>query len=196
MRKAVFLDKDGTVVEDVPFNTKPELMKFMPGVKEGLRDLAKAGYHLVLVTNQSGVALGRFREEDLQGVMVKMQEMFDEIDVPLAGFYYCPHHLAGCVEMYRVDCDCRKPKPGLLLKASRDLGLDLSRSWMVGDILHDIEAGKRAGARSILVDVGNETQWERSRWRIPDFEVRSFQEAAQCILKDPQTEDFLKGDSI
>lgn len=179
MKPAVFLDKDGTLVEDVPYNAQPSLIRLLPGVREALGELHGAGFELVLVTNQSGVARGYFPEEALSAVEARLREL---IQVPLAGFYYCPHHPAGCMPGYAIHCACRKPAPGLLLRAAREQDIDLARSWFVGDILNDVEAGRRAGCRTILVDNGGETQWLGGPLREPHHVVDGFGEAARLIL--------------
>jgi D,D-heptose 1,7-bisphosphate phosphatase len=179
---AVFLDKDGTIVEDVPYNVDPDRIVLAPGAAEGALLLHDAGFALVVVSNQSGVARGYFREEELVPVEDRLRDMLAEYDVPLAGFYYCPHHPQGSVARYTAPCDCRKPAPGMLLAAADDLDLDLASSWMVGDILDDIEAGHRAGCRTVLIDNGNETQWQCSPSRRPHFVVPNLATAAHCIL--------------
>src|SRR5581483_11142184 len=102
--------------------------------------------------------------------------------VPLAGFYYCPHHPQGQVNSYAVTCRCRKPAPGMLRRAAADLGIDLAESWMLGDILDDIEAGRRADCRTVLIDNGNETEWRRGRGRRPHYRAGDLAEAARLIL--------------
>jgi histidinol-phosphate phosphatase family protein len=182
LRAAVFLDKDGTLIEDVPYNVDPTLIRMTPGAMDGLRALHDAGYLLIVVSNQSGVARGYFEERALGGVEAHLGALFDAAGVPLAGFYYCPHHPHSCVDAYAVQCACRKPAPGLLTRAARDHGVDLGRSWMIGDILHDVEAGRRAGCRTILLDVGHETEWELTSARIPDFTMASLDAAARLIV--------------
>src|SRR5687767_4595107 len=144
LRPAVFLDKDGTLISDVPYNVDPALIELAPTADTALPLLADAGYALIVVSNQSGVARGYFPESDLVAVEVRLRELLAEVNVSLAGFYYCPHHPAGQVARYAGSCECRKPAPGLVLRAAAELGLDLSRSWLIGDILDDIEAGRRA----------------------------------------------------
>lgn len=179
MRGAVFLDKDGTLIDDVPYNVDPELMCLSKGAREGVRLLREAGYALVVVTNQSGVARGLFKEETLPAVRAKLEDL---LGLTLDGFYSCPHHPEGTVPKYSVECDCRKPLPGLFQQAARDLDLDLSRSWMVGDILNDVEAGSRAGCRTILVLSGGETEWVKGPHRAPTFEADDMLGAARLIL--------------
>jgi histidinol-phosphate phosphatase family protein len=179
---AVFLDKDGTLVEDVPYNVDPEQIRLAPGAAEGLAALHEAGYALVVVSNQSGVARGRFAEAALPGVERSLRRLLAAFGVPLAGFYYCPHHPEGTVSAYAVRCVCRKPAPGMLHRAASELGIDLARSWMVGDILDDVEAGRAAGCRTILIDNGNETEWRTGPGRRPTRVAADLAEAARLIL--------------
>ena len=181
--RAVFLDKDGTLIVDVPYNVDPALIELAPGAVEGLTKLHAAGYRLVVISNQSGVARGRFEVAALAPVEARVRELLAEFSVPLAGFHFCPHHPEGSVPAYSVACDCRKPKPGMLIEAARDLDLDLARSWFVGDILNDVEAGHRAGCRAILIDNGNETEWALGPDRTPDFRAKDLLEAADLILQ-------------
>lgn len=181
--RAVFLDKDGTLIEDVPYNVDPALMRFLPGTAEGLRALHAARFRLIVISNQSGVARGHFPEAALVAVESRLRALFAAAGVPLAGFYYCPHHPDGTVPEYAVPCVCRKPFPGLILRAARERGIDRARSWFVGDILHDIEAGHRAGCRAILIANGNETVWELSPVRTPDALAADLAKAAQIITR-------------
>lgn len=186
MERFIFLDKDGTLIRDVPYNVDPNKIQFEPGAASGLRRLSEAGFHLVIVSNQSGVARGYFKEEALKTVEARMRTLFQqEAGAELEGFYYCPHHPDGSVPEYAIDCICRKPGPGMLLHAAEDLGINLAQAWMIGDILNDVEAGKRAGCRTILIDNGNETEWQAGPWRTPDFIVSNLEEAAQIILSQP-----------
>ena len=182
MKKAVFLDKDGTLVENVPYNVDPQKIRLAEGVAEGLRKLKEAGYELIVVSNQSGVALGYFEEEALEPVETRLRQIFADAGSSLDGFYYCPHHPEAVVNRYRENCFCRKPRPGLIFKAAREHAIDLSRSWMVGDILNDIEAGRRAECATILIDNGNETIWHLTPYRQPNYKASDFSEAARFIL--------------
>jgi D-glycero-D-manno-heptose 1,7-bisphosphate phosphatase len=179
--RAVFFDKDGTLIEDVPYNVNPDRIRLMPGAAEGLYLLHVAGYKLVVVSNQSGVARGLFSEDSLGPVEERLRALLGEMEVPLEGFYYCPHHPEGSVWKYAVECECRKPAPGMIVRAAHEHGIDTARSWFVGDILDDVEAGKRAGCRTILVDNGHETEWVLSRERMPDHVVSDLAEAAFII---------------
>lgn len=180
--RAVFLDKDGTLIEDVPYNVDPDLIRLQPGVPTALRALHRAGYRLIVITNQSGVARGYFAEGALTAVAARLQQLLAEAGVPLTGFYYCPHHPEGSVARYAIECACRKPQPGLLLRAAREHDLSLRHSWLVGDILNDVEAGRRAGCRTILLNNGGETEWRLTAQRRPHAIVRSFTMVAPAIL--------------
>ena len=179
---AVFLDKDGTLIEDVPYNVDPDLIRLAPGAGVGLPLLHAAGYRLIVISNQSGVARGLFPEAALAGVEARLRALLADLGVPLAGFYYCPHHPEGSVDSYAVACACRKPEPGLILRAAHEHGIDLARSWFVGDILHDVEAGRRAGCRTVLIDNGNETEWLLSPQRLPHHLAADLAQAAHIIL--------------
>lgn len=183
MRPAVFLDKDGTLVRNVPYNVDPALVSLEEGAGPALVRLAEHGYALVLVSNQSGVARGLFDVAALDAVTERIQALLHPFGVQLAGAYYCPHHPEGNVEAYATACACRKPGDGLLRAAAADLGLSLRDSWMVGDILDDIEAGRRAGCRTVLLDVGHETEWTPGPLRVPDRVAADLMGAAETILQ-------------
>ena len=182
MKRAVFLDKDGTLTEDDPPNTDTSLVRFHSGVFPALRALQQAGYILIIATNQDAIAQGRCQESDVRRMQRYLERRLADENIALAGFYYCPHREDGVVPPYAVPCLCRKPQPGLLTRASRDLEVDLSRSWMVGDILHDVEAGHGAGCRTVLVHNGNETEWRLNASRRPDRIAHSLLEAAEFIV--------------
>ncbi|OON64601.1 HAD family hydrolase [Massilia sp. KIM] len=180
-RSAVFLDKDGTLLEDLPYNLDPARMLLAPGAAPALRRLARLGYRLFVVSNQAGLALGRFDTTALHRSWRHLRALLAGEGVRLDGFYYCPHHPDGTVPALATACTCRKPAPGLLRRAALEHRIDLPSSWMVGDILDDVEAGRRAGCRTVLLDVGNETEWLRSRWRWPDIVAGGFFEGAGAI---------------
>lgn len=181
LRPAVFLDKDGTVLADVPYNVEPERMAYAPMALAGLSRLAQTDLSLVVISNQPGVARGLFAADALNAVSVKLAAMFHAAGAHLDGFYWCPHHPEGVVQAYAIACDCRKPQPGLLLRAAKELELDLPASWFIGDILDDVEAGNRAGCRTILLDVGNETEWRTGPHREPTHRAPDLAAAAQII---------------
>ncbi|WP_447978261.1 D-glycero-alpha-D-manno-heptose-1,7-bisphosphate 7-phosphatase [Candidatus Nitrospira bockiana] len=181
LKSAVLLDKDGTLIEDVPYNCDPRLVRLMPGAVEGLRRLHEAGYLLFVVSNQAGIAHGRFTEGDFSAVQDRLRRLLAEAGVPLSGFYYCPHHPEGTVPAHAGPCRCRKPAPGLLERAAAEHRLRLDASWMIGDILDDVEAGRRAGCTTILLDNGHETEWRLGRCRWPDYLAQDLREAASII---------------
>jgi D-glycero-D-manno-heptose 1,7-bisphosphate phosphatase len=172
VKPAVFVDKDGTLIENVPYNVDPAQIRLAPGATECMATLRRERFELFVISNQPGVALGRFNESALKEVEMKVQELLDH---RISGFYFCPHHPAA-------GCACRKPSPGLLLRAAREHAIDLEQSWMVGDILDDVEAGRRAGCRTVLLDNGNETEWQLEQARVPDCIVRDLRQAAERIL--------------
>ncbi|WP_404994809.1 D-glycero-alpha-D-manno-heptose-1,7-bisphosphate 7-phosphatase [Cupriavidus pauculus] len=181
---AILLDKDGTLLENVPYNVDPAAMRLAEGAADALRILSRLDMPLAVVSNQPGVALGRFGVHALQSVHQRLRELFSLHGARLSGFFWCPHHPRGMVRPYAVHCMCRKPAPGMLWQAAAALGCDLSRSWMVGDILDDVEAGRRAGCSTVLVDCGNETEWLGGELRTPDFIVPTIDRAAQVIARD------------
>ncbi|MBG6233449.1 D,D-heptose 1,7-bisphosphate phosphatase [Pedobacter sp. CAN_A7] len=194
VRKAIFLDKDGTLIPDRPYNVDPDKISLSANTIDGLIALQEEGFMLLIISNQSGIARGFFDHDDLLHVEHKIRSLLQAKGLSLAGFYYCPHHPESEIAEYRQDCSCRKPKPGLLLEAGLDHQIDLSQSWMIGDILHDIEAGHRAGCRAILINNGNETVWEMNAARIPDALVDNIDAAAKYILnKIKRTDEDEKG---
>lgn len=182
LTKAVFLDKDGTLIENIPYNVDPEKIRLTPGALAGLQLLHAANYKLFIITNQSGVARGYFPETALPAVEQRLRQLFAAAYVPLSGFYYCPHHPDGVIPAYAIDCGCRKPQPGLLHQAAAEHAINLTQSWFIGDILHDVEAGRSANCRTILMDNGNETEWNLSLNRLPHHTVSDLYEAARVIL--------------
>jgi D-glycero-D-manno-heptose 1,7-bisphosphate phosphatase len=151
---AVFLDRDGTLVHDVGYLSRLDQVTLYPFTIEALRLLAREGFKLVIVTNQAGVARGYFDEAFVQDTHRYLSERFAAAGVRVDGFYYCPHVPDATVEAYRRDCACRKPKPGLVRQAARDLDLALDRSFAVGDKWADVEMAGAVGARGVLVRTG------------------------------------------
>jgi D-sedoheptulose 7-phosphate isomerase len=173
--KAVFLDRDGTLIVNRHYGSDPDEIELFDGVVEGLQELRSAGYKLVLVSNQSGVARGYFDEAAVARMHDRLQRMLDRHGAALDGMEYCPHHPEGDTSPYAVECACRKPAPGMLRRAARKHGVNLSASWMVGDIEADVEAGRRAGARTVLV--GSE-----AAQLPPDHRAEGFAAAVRHIL--------------
>ena len=179
MNKAIFIDKDGTLIHDVPYNVDPDRIELYAGAIPALADLKYRGYLIIVISNQAGIAHGYFEEYALETVKERLSILLG--DVGIDGFYYCPHHPQGIIDRYRLECDCRKPQPGMILQAAKDFQIDLSQSWMIGDILSDVEAGNRAGCKTILINNGNETEWELNSLRKPTFIVKDLVEASQLI---------------
>ena len=163
MRPAVFLDRDGTINEDVGYLDRVERLTLFPYSIDAVRLLNGAGFCVVVVTNQRGVATGLIDEAFLNTVHDVMTERFRRGGACIERFYYCPHDPQAPIEQYRRDCTCRKPKPGLVLRAADDLGIDLTRSFVVGDKLSDVAVARSVGATGILVQTGyGATQAERA----------------------------------
>ena len=182
------MDKDGTLIPDIPYNVDPIRIQLEEGVLEGLKQLSNLDYRLIIVSNQSGIAKGYFKEEALDAVRRQLYYLLQDDGKPLiSGFYYCPHHPQGVIDSYRKICTCRKPMPGLLFEAAHAQQIDLARSWMIGDILNDIEAGNRAGCKSILINNGNETEWVNGLYRRPYFIASDFWEAVDRIAYHDQS---------
>ncbi len=168
LRRALFIDRDGTLVHAVHYPTCAEQLHLYDHVGPALREIQRMGFYLVLITNQSGIAHGYFNEEDLYYMHEYLMMQLQEAGVCLDAIYYCPHHPHGSIPQFTQACTCRKPQPGMLLQAASDLVIDLAHSWFIGDILDDVEAGNRAGCRTILVDLGTELRPE-TVLRTPTF---------------------------
>ncbi len=152
-KQAVFLDRDGTINIEKDYLFRPEEFEFTPGAVEAIRLLNRSGYLVIVVTNQSGVARGYYTEEDVVKLHSHIDELLQSGGARVDAWYYCPHHPAGGGP-YNQECDCRKPFPGMLRQAAADHGIDLSRSWMVGDKSADMDAGLSAGCKPVLVLTG------------------------------------------
>ncbi len=154
MHEAVFLDRDGTMIEEVNYLSSPEQVRLIPGTVEAIRRWNHLGVKVVVVTNQAGVARGYFPESRVAEVHSHLSAVLAEGGATIDAYYHCPHHPDHGVGEFRIDCECRKPAPGMLLWAARDLGIDLTRSWMIGDKLSDLWAGAAVGCRTLLVRTG------------------------------------------
>jgi len=157
MRKhrAVFMDRDGTINEEVGYLSRLEELKLFSETNEAVRMINERGMKAIVITNQSGVARGFFDEEFVDAVHCRINEMLGEGNAFIDHFYYCPHHPMYGKAPYKISCDCRKPKPGLLLRAAEELNIDLAQSYMIGDMIKDLQAGHNAGIeKAILVKTG------------------------------------------
>ena len=185
---AVFLDRDGTICEEVGYLDSPAKIRLIPGAGAAIRLLNQRGLKAVMVTNQSGVARGFFSERRLGEIHRELCRMLHAEGGSLDGIYYCPHHPTEGRGRYLRSCDCRKPAPGLLLRAAADLGLDLGRSYCVGDRLADLECGQPAGTKGVLVLTGYGKKEVSLAGAIPDrrpFSIAiSLREAVGWILAD------------
>jgi D-glycero-D-manno-heptose 1,7-bisphosphate phosphatase len=155
MRPAVFLDRDGTIIEEVGFLIRPDTLQLFPWSADAIRRLNHAGFAVVVITNQSGVARGLLDPATVVATHELLSARLAEGGATIDRYYFCPHHVDAIDDRYRGPCDCRKPAPGLILQATRDLDLDLSRSWMVGDKWLDVACGVAAGCRGVLVRTGH-----------------------------------------
>ena len=180
MKRALFLDRDGTLVEPRHYPSRPSDLILHAGIGPILRTFQGAGWELVVITNQSGLARGYFTEADLEQMHAWLREMLGEWGIELNSIQFCPHHVEGVIPHLAVACECRKPQPGMLLNAARERDIDLTRSWMIGDILDDIEAGNRAGCRTALVDLGTESL-PQSDVRWPDLVACTTAQALEQI---------------
>lgn len=179
--KAVFVDRDGTINVDGPYLSDPDKFKMYPDVGKGIKELKDNGFKIIVITNQSGIARGYFTEKQLADIHAKMEKEFKKFNVELDGIYYCPHHPDD-------NCNCRKPKTGLLDKAIKDHDIIVEESYMIGDKIQDIEAGKKIGMKGILIPVRDgkdETIYEEHRRGCrPDYVACDFEDAVGWVLKN------------
>ncbi len=183
VQPAVFLDRDNTLIANDGDLGEPERVRLIDGVAEGLRRLREAGFRLVVVTNQGGVARGRYTEEEVDAVHMRIAQLVDEVagcQNLIDRFYYCPYHPEATVAEYRREHPWRKPNPGMMVQAARDLALDLTNSWLIGDQVRDIQAGRSAGCRTILIS-SEPTVAAQAQ---PSATVDDFGEAVELILNE------------
>ncbi|WP_189405748.1 D-glycero-beta-D-manno-heptose 1,7-bisphosphate 7-phosphatase [Alteromonas halophila] len=154
MKKAFFLDRDGVINADHGYVSQPEDFEFLPGVFEACCAIKAAGYLLVIVTNQAGIARGYYTEDDFHALTSWMRDQFRREGIDIDAIHYCPHHPTEGLAHYKQQCDCRKPAPGMLLEAAQRLNIDLAASVMVGDKPSDMEAGRRAGVPQLYAIEG------------------------------------------
>ena len=181
-RKAVFLDRDGTTIVHEHYLSSPDQLKLLPHTSQGIRLFKEHGYLAIVITNQSGIARGFFDEEQLMVIHEKLTGMLKEEGVLIDDWYYCPHHLEGVIEHYKVDCDCRKPKPGMILAAARKHDIDLAQSLMIGDAETDMLAGKNAGCKSVLINNTGGGDASGTPGRGIDYVVKDLLESARIFI--------------
>ena len=174
-RRAVFLDRDGTIIADADYLNRADQIRLLPGAAAALKRLREAGFLLVVVTNQSAIARGWLTEEELADIHAALDRLLAASGAAVDAYYHCPHLPDAPVKRYAVACRCRKPQPGLIERAALELGLDPRRCYAVGDSERDVEAGRRCGCRTVLLGAGAETAADGVA---PDLE-----QAADLILK-------------
>ena len=188
MRRAVFIDRDGTISEEVGYINHPSRFRLFPYAASAIKHLNENGWLAILVTNQAGVARGYFSEDMIQTVHSAMTADLESDGAKLDAIYYCAHHPSVGEAPYRFDCDCRKPKPGLISRAAQDFDIALNESWMVGDRYSDIELARNAGVSSAFVLSGyGRGEWEhqRSGWtEKPDLVAKNLFEAVHLIVAE------------
>lgn len=188
-RPAIFIDRDGTLSHEVGYVNHPSRFRLFPFAVDAIRTINQAGVLAVLVTNQAGVARGYFPESMIEEVHGRVREALGAGGAHLDGLYVCPHHPTEGQPPYRQDCQCRKPRPGLLRRAEQELGADLARSWVIGDRHGDLELAWTVGARAAMVRTGyglGELTYQSSRWkRQPDLVADHLLEAVERILTSP-----------
>lgn len=192
MRRAVFIDRDGTISEEVGYINHPSRFRVFPYAAAAIKHLNDAGWLAIVVTNQAGVARGYFSEDMIQTVHAEMTKELENGGAKLDAVYYCAHHPSVGEPPYRFDCDCRKPKPGLISRAARDFDIDLAGSWIVGDRYSDVELARNAGVQSMFVLSGyGRGEWEhqRSTWtEQPDLVAENLLEAVRVIAAEEDLE--------
>lgn len=186
-RRAIFMDRDGTVCEEVGYVNHVSRLRLLPRSAEAIRLANDAGFQTVVVTNQAGVARGYFTEDRVEEAHDRMRQLLGEAGARVDGIYYCPHHPEVGGPRYRRDCDCRKPRTGMFVRARDEMGIDLASSYVVGDSTRDIEAGSRIGATTVLVLTGygrGELEHQSAGWAIhPTRTSEDLLDAVRWILE-------------
>jgi len=182
VNKAVFLDRDGTIIEDVGYLNNPQEIKFIHGSIEAIKKLNEADYKVIVITNQAGIARELIIENMLQTIDKTLQKEILNGGAYIDAIYYCPHHAEHGYYPYKQDCKCRKPEPGMILKAAKDHNIDLSQSWMIGDKRTDVYAGKKAGTKTILVMSGRGVEEKPKLTEQPDYYTENLLEAVKKII--------------
>jgi D-glycero-D-manno-heptose 1,7-bisphosphate phosphatase len=191
-RRAIFIDRDGTLSQEIGYVNHASRYRLFPFAVDAIRLVNRSGFLAVLVTNQAGVARGYFPEETIGEVHAVVKGALEKGDAHLDAIYYCPHHPSVGAPPYRLDCDCRKPRPGLLRRAERELGADLARSFVVGDRQGDLDLAWSVGATAVMVKTGyglGELVNHAPRWpRQPDLVAENLLHAVELILSRAENE--------
>lgn len=188
---AIFLDRDGTINEEVGYLDRPERLRIIPAAFDAIRLINQSGMKAVVISNQSGVARGFFTQERVREINALIQNNLQQRGAFIDRFYFCPHHPTEGAALYKKDCDCRKPQPGMLYQAARELEIDLARSYMIGDRYLDMETAGRAGVRGVLVLTGCGRQEAKGEGpdretadNRPEHIASDILEAVRWIMKD------------
>lgn len=188
MNKAVFLDRDGVITQDPPhYAHRIDQLELIPRSSEAIRLLNENGFRVVVVSNQSGVARGYYQEKDVEIFNNAMKKKLEVVGANIDAIYYCPHYPDAKIEEYRVVCDCRKPKPGMLKRAEKNLNLELKQSFLVGDKISDIEAGYSVGCKTLLVLTGHGTDELEKNEKMdikPDYISKDLYLASKEIIRN------------
>ncbi len=195
IRPAVFLDRDGTINKEVAYLSSPDQLELLSGAARGIRLLREAGFIIVVVTNQSGVARGFFDEEKVRRVNKALETMLLQQGAIVDAWYYCPHHPGAGEPPYRKTCSCRKPSPGMVEQACRDLAINLSRSYVVGDNISDMGLARNCGTKAVLVRTGHGKKvLEKAAGELSepvDFVAKDLLEAAKWICARKKSRGLL-----
>ena len=193
--KAIFLDRDGTIIEDPGYINHPDQVKLLEGVPEALQELIAIGYKLVVVSNQSAVTRGIVTEKVLGEIHDRLNQLLGEKGIRLDGIYYCPYHPDGAIPKYRKESNLRKPNPGMLLTAAEQMHIELNQSWMIGNRDRDIEAGTRAGCKTILINHPSHNKQHTPGESNPDYKAVNLREAVNIIKKHLRFSNDVKAKS-
>ncbi len=191
--KAIFLDRDNTLIEDPGYISNPDQVKLLDGVAEALIEFGAMGYKLIVVSNQSGVARGIVTEKVLGEIHNRLKQLLAEKGVYLDRIYYCPYHPDGVIPKYRKESDWRKPNPGMLLAAAEELDINLGQSWVIGNSSRDIEAGLRAGCKTILINHSSHYKQPRPGEPKPDYKSVNMKETVNIIKKHHRSSHEVSG---